>query len=459
VHVTTDRVDVQPLNEAERAELEQLRAEIGRLRAGPARPGRRPPGAGRRRGRTAAAVVLILLGVLIAPLSVVAVWAKSQVTDTDRYVQTMAPLADDPAVQAAVTTDITNRIFGYIDVESLTRQGLQALTESNAVPPRVASQLDALAVPLANGIRSFTRDQVAKVVGSEAFAQAWTQANRAAHEQLVAALTGEHGGTVDVAGDTVSINVGPLIATVKQQLLQSGFTLADRIPVVNAQFTVFQSDQVTKARTGLNLLNTLGFWLPIIGLALLGAGAYVARDHRLALIGIGLGVAASMLLLGLVLAIVRSRYLDAVPPDRLPRDAASTLFDTVVRFLRAGLRAVAAAAVLLAAGAFLTGPSVTAVRLREVTVRAIAAVHRGVAGLGLPLSGVARWLGPRQRLFRILLVVATAVALIAWSYPTTAVVLWITVALLGGLALIQFLATPTAGRPEPSATPGPVPAG
>jgi hypothetical protein len=390
--------------------------------------------------------VLIGLGVLCAPLSVVAVWANSQVTDTDRYVETVAPLASDPAIQAAVTTQITNQIFTYLDVDGITRETLAALSRSDAVPPAVAARLDALAVPIANGVRSFTNDQVATVVGSATFEQVWVQAQREAHAQLVAALTGDTSGAVVVVEDSVNVNLGPLIAKVKERLRQSGFTLADRIPVVDRQITVFKSEDVTKVRTLFDVLNKLGFWLPIIGLVLLGAGVYVARNSRLALIGAGLGVAASMLALGVAIAAVRNRYLGAVPPDVLPRDAATVLFDMLVRFLRSSLRALGVAALLLAAGAFLTGPSVTAVRLREVGRQAITALHRGVERLGVPLSRVSGWVAPQARLLRVLLIVAAGLALVLWTYPTTEVVLWITVALLAGIALIQFLATPSEPR-------------
>jgi hypothetical protein len=56
------------------------------------------------------------------------------------------------------------------------------------------------------------------------------------------------------------------------------------------------------------------------------------------------------------------------------------------------------------------------------------------------------WVAPQARLLRMLLVVATGLALVLWSYPTTAVVLWIMVALLAGIALVQFLATPSEPR-------------
>ena len=52
----------------------------------------------RQRWRTIVAVVLIVLGCVLAPLAGVAVWARNQVTNTDRYVRTVAQLASDPAI-------------------------------------------------------------------------------------------------------------------------------------------------------------------------------------------------------------------------------------------------------------------------------------------------------------------------------------------------------------------------
>ena len=43
---------------------------------------------------------------------------------------------------------------------------------------------------------------------------------------------------------------------------------------------LFQSADITRARRAFNLLNTLGIWLPIIAIVLLGVGVWVAKDHR-----------------------------------------------------------------------------------------------------------------------------------------------------------------------------------
>jgi hypothetical protein len=428
----------------ERAELERLRAEVARLRAtapagAPERPPGRPPGRGR--WRAVVASLLIVVGCVLAPLSAVAVWTRNQVTDTERYIATVSPLASDPAIQAAVADQITAKVFSYIDIQGLTTQALDALAE-RGLPPRLADQLQAFAVPIANGVRSFTRDQVGKVVQSDAFADAWIQANRVAHDALVKALTGEGGGAVTVENDTVSVNLAPFIETVKQRLVDGGFTVAARVPAVDASFVLFQSDDIPRARTAFNLLNTLGVWLPVVALVLLGIGVYVARDHRRALVAAALGVAAGMVLLALGLAVFRSVYLDAVPATVLPHDAAAVAYDTIVRFLRAGLRTVLVLALVVAAGAFLSGQSVTAVRTRQGVAGAIGWLAGGAERAGLRTGPVGTWVDANKRALRVAAVAVAALALVFWGRPTGKVVLGLTLALLAALAVIEFLARP-----------------
>ena len=257
--------------------------------------------------------LLITLACLLAPLSVLAVWSSTTVSNTDRYVETVAPLAKDPDVQAAVTDAVTRQVFTYVDVSALTIQLLDRL-QGQGLPPRLAGQLQALAPPISNGVQGFVHDQVAKIVASPAFATAWTEANRVAHQQMVNVLSGQQGGAVSAKNGAVTINLGPFVQQVKERLVAQGFTVAANIPAVNTSFTVFQSQDVTKAQGAYRLLNTLGTWLPILALVLLAIGVYVAKSHRRALLAAALGVAGGMLLLGVILAVVRPLYLGSVPP-------------------------------------------------------------------------------------------------------------------------------------------------
>ena len=100
-----------PIAGEEKSELERLRAEVSTLRAQLRQTGRTPDRVGRQGWRTIVATLLIVVACLLAPLGVVAVWARNQVTNTDRYVATVTPLAKDPAIQQAVTDRITAQVF------------------------------------------------------------------------------------------------------------------------------------------------------------------------------------------------------------------------------------------------------------------------------------------------------------------------------------------------------------
>jgi hypothetical protein len=438
----------------ERAELERLRAENAALRArmgqeGAAGTDTKPteptPGAGRvgrQRWRSIVATLMIVVACVLAPLSVAAIWTRNQVTNTDRYVATVTPLASDPAVQQAITDQITAQVFTYIDIQALTTQAVDALSarvEGRGLPPQAAAALQGLAGPVANGVQGFVRTQVERIVQSQAFEDAWIQANRAAHEALVKALTGEGGGAVTVEGDTVTLNLGPFIQTVKQQLVAQGFTLAERIPQVDKSFVLFQSQDITRAQRAFSLLNTLGVWLPVLAIVLLVLGVYVAKDHRRALVGAALGVAVSMVVLALALTVFRSIYLDAVPASVLPHDAAAVLYDTIVRFLRLGLRTVLALGLVVATGAFLSGQSTTAVRTRQGLSNAIGWLAGGAERAGFSTGPVGSWVYANKKALRIGAVALAALALVFWTRPTGKVVLGLTLALLVVLALIEFL--------------------
>jgi hypothetical protein len=451
------------LTDNERAELERLRAEAATLRAQVRHEGRHAEGrvaiagrGSRQRWRTLVAALLIVLAGALAPSSVVAVWARNQVTNTDRYVQTVTPLASNPDIQNAIADQITAQIFTHIDIRGLTGQAVDALADGG-VSPQVADQLRAFAGPIASGVQSFTRTQVGNVVKSDAFAAAWIQANRLAHDELVKALTGEGGGAVTVENDTVSLNLAAFIQVVKQQLVASGFTLAERIPQVNASFVLFKSADIVRVRSGFNFLTTLGNWLPVMVLVLLAAGVYVARDHRRALVGAGLGLAISMLVLALGLAVFRAFYLDAVPTQVLPHDAAAVLYDTLVRFLRAGLRTVLVVGLVVAVGAFLTGQSVTAVRTRQSLAHALGWLRGSAEQAGLRTGPVGTWVYANKQLLRIAAVALAALALVFWGQPTGKSVALLAGLLLVALALIEFLGQPpqrTIVAPQPRPEPG-----
>jgi hypothetical protein len=387
------------------------------------------------RWRTVVASVLIVLGCVLAPLSVLGVWARSQVTDTDRYVETMAPLASHPDVQESLTNRITIAIMQYVDVSDLVRETADALAGAG-LPPRAADALRGLSGPAEAGARSFIHDQVSRVVKSDAFATAWETVNRVAHQQLVAVLSGKSQGAVTVQGDTVTLDLAAFVLSVKQQLINAGFTLAARIPDLHLQFTIIQSEDIKRGQKLYRFVDRFGYILPFVTLALLAGGVIAAKNRRRAAVWAGLGVAISMVLLGAGLALGRHVYLDRLPVS-VSSATAAAVFDTTVRFLRTGLRSVLVIGLIVAAGAFLTGPSSAAVSTRAAFRRVFARTR------GNP------WVYRNRVPLRIAVVGIACLAYVFWNYPTGKVALLLALLVVLAFAAIELLA----GRGNGAGTP------
>ena len=209
---------------------------------------------------------------------------------------------------------------------------------------------------------------------------------------------------------------------------------------------LFDVKNLTRARSAFDLLNTLGNWLPIIAIVLLGIGVFVAKDRRRALVGAAVGVAVAMVGLGLSLAVFRTIYLDAVPAAVLPQDAAAVLHDTIVAYLRLGLRTILVLALVIAAGALVTGPSTTAVRTRQRLTAAIGRLRGGAEQAGWRTGPVGTWVHANKPLLRIGAVTLAVLALVFWGQPTGKTILVLAGLLLLALALIEFLGQP----PQPT---------
>jgi hypothetical protein len=440
--VTSPRgADTAALAPGERAELEALRAEVAQLRSRPEQPARH-----RISWRTPVAALLIILGCVLAPVSVLAVWTANQVSNTNRYVANVTPLIKDPAIQHALTDKITNEIVAQINVPGLTSQASTLLNQKGLT--RVATLLQGFSGSLTSAVTGFIHGQVARIITGPRMANAWVQVNQVAHQELVTALSGRGGGAITVSNGQVTIGLAPFINIAKQDLAARGLTLVNKIPNINPTFALFPSKDLVKAQSAYRLINDLKIVLPIAALLLLVLGVYIARGHRRALIGAGLGFAASMLVLGAGLLIARGMYLNSVPNSVLPGDAAAAAFDILVRFIKTALRTFLVVGLIVAAAAFLTGPSITAVRIRKAFGSGLGWVRRGGESHGLRTGPVGTWTYAHRQALRIT-AVALAALIFVFSVPTTAtVVIVIVVLLLVVLGLIELI-----GRPPTEAKP------
>ena len=428
------------LSQDERAELERLRTEVTALRRKQSDQPRRH----RFSWRTPVAALLIVIGCVLAPVSVVAVWTANQVSDTNRYIANIEPLIHEPAVQNALTDKITTQITSHLNVTGYANQAAALLTSKGL--PRVGTLLRTFGPAISSAVTGFVHNTVHKIVTSDRFANTWIKVNTVAHQTLVQALSGSN-GAVSVSNGQVTIDLAPFIAIVKQNLAARGFTLVNSLPPIHPTLALFSAKTLVQAQTLYRLINDLKFVLPILSLVLIAAGVYIARGHRRALIGAGLGFAASMLVLGACLLVFRGVYLNSVPNSVLPSDAAAVMFDTLVRFIKTALRALLVLGLVVAIGAFFTGPSVTAARTRAGFASAFAWIRSGGERKGLTTGPAGRWTFAHRQALRICAVGLAAVIFVFEGRPTAASVIVLVILLLVVLGLIELIGRPPA-KPE-----------
>jgi hypothetical protein len=396
--------------------------------------------------------LLIAMGCLLAPLSVLGVWTANQVSDTSRYVENMAPLATNPAIQGALTDKITNQVTTHLNVVGYTDLAANQLASKGLV--RASAALKTFAPQIAGAVSSFVHSQVQKFVTSPTFARLWTRLNTVIHTQLVKVLSGRGSKAISVQNGYVTLSLGPVIDAAKQRLAARGLTIVTKLPPINPTFPLFSAKYLVKAQTGYRLVNDLKIILPVAALLLLAAGVYVAKNHRRALVGAGLGLATSMFLLAALLLIFRAIYLNSVPNSKLPADAAAALFDTLVRFIREGLRTLLVLGLVAAAAAFLTGSSVSAVRSRAAFSSGLRWLRERAELVGLRTGPVGQWTYTHRRALRIGATSLAVLVFVFWGKPTASVVIVIAVLLLVVLGLVELIGRPPPEMPTEAATPG-----
>jgi hypothetical protein len=170
--------------------------------------------------------------------------------------------------------------------------------------------------------------------------------------------------------------------------------------------------------------------LPILTLLLFAAAIALSRNRRKTVLHAGLGLSIGMLVILTAFNVGRSFYLDAVRSAN--RDAAAAAYDQVLNFLRLSARTGFVLGIIIAIGAWLAGPSPSAVRLRSMV--------RGGEDRQLATEGFAGWVARSRTGIRIVIVAAAALVLVAWSHPKPVTVLVVTILALIAIALTEILA-------------------
>jgi hypothetical protein len=393
-----------------------------------------------KRWQKVTSVVLLVVGFILVPISGIAIWAHNQLTNTDRYVETVSPLAGNKDIQAAVATRVVNALFDNADVEKRIE---------NALPKRAKS----LGQPVANATKNYATDVTEKLLASDQFQKLWDGANRRAHNQLVALLTDDSSkakGSVAIKEGKVTIDLGNVIKQVQGKLVKKGLTFLENVnvPPVSRTIAIINTEGLSEARSYLSILDTLAWVLPLLAVLALVGSALVVPTRRRASIRAALVLVAACAFTLVLLAIARSLYLDAAASPNVSKNAASAVFDILVRNLRYGIITLAVIGIIVALVAYFVGPSAPAVKARSLASSLVSGARRKAGDLGYQSSPVERFAAAHRRGLELGVALIALLVLVLLDHPGIGAVVLIAIVALIVVGFVEFLAR--GATPEPA---------
>ena len=389
---------------------------------------------GRFSGRGFVAWALVVIAALLFPIALTAFWAQKTLIDTQRYVETVAPLAQDPTIRKAVSDQVSTAINNEIDNSGKVDQIL-------ADYPK----LKPLAGPITAGLHNLVSTTVTKVVDSDQFASLWVGINQQVQQGVIHVLsTDASTGPIQIQGNQVILDTGALIDAVKQKLVDKGFDWAANIPVpsvADRQIVLLTSPQLVQARVAYQIAQPISQWLIFAVLVMFIAAILIAVRRARMVIAVGVAVILGALVIRLLLAYGEAQV--SLNLSGTTWSIAQNAFITILTsYLVIAIRAAFVLGLVLAiVGWYISGSSsATASRAYLSKVLDGAGANAGDTGLGRAGAWFAR-----TRTFWRFAIPAIAVIILLFQSPLTgSTILWVTLLAVIGFVVLEFLVA--AGR-------------
>ncbi|HEY7706979.1 MAG TPA: hypothetical protein VH968_07415 [Gaiellaceae bacterium] len=342
--------------------------------------------------------ILVLLGALLAILSLLAGYIRFQALDTDTVEATAGELIADEDIRNEIAATLVDQLFANVDVEQVLEEQLPASQKG-------------LALPIAGAIRLGADRAAQQLLERPRAQELWVRTIAASHRNLLRVLEDDTG--------PISTEDGSVVLDLQPLLIQFG----DRVAILGrvnerilarpdaGRITIVEADQLETAQDLTQLLKVLGMWLWLMPLALWALALWLARGRRrdiLRMIGISAIVAGLLVLV--IRRIAGSVVVDELADTESLQKAAGDAWDILTQQLQDGGITLTGIGLLLLVAVWIAGPSSSATGARGRLAPYIARAEIAFGGAAV-LLGLLVWWGPTVQTQRWQLVLATAIFL------------------------------------------------
>jgi hypothetical protein len=334
--------------------------------------------------------ILVVLTVAAVVTSTVAVWTRTTVLDTDRFMAVVGPALSDPSFTAALSDVVAREVLVALDLDArvaatleevdtfLAGAALEATDPDSATLDRLSRSdrptLAALAPAITAALETRVAEKVDGLLTSEAFTRRLPELVRQAHEGGAALVRGELAQLpgVEVRAGEVRLDLRPVIVQALREVLVELHTvvpdvtippaldglsdtgserlataLGTRLPPGFGQLTIMRRTDLTQLQATVRMLDRLVDALVLLTIALLAVTVLTARNRRRTVVQLAGG-----LVLGLGAAALLVRYLERIVLEAITHPDGTQAAGVLLGELTDSLRSVA---LIIAAGALAAG--------------------------------------------------------------------------------------------------------
>lgn len=279
-------------------------------------------------------VVTLVLCIVVAvgtPLLMIGIFLQQTIDDSDGFVEATGVIIEEPGVQDAIATEVSNQLAAEID----DRLGYAAVRPEDL------------------------RGVVLPMVQSPQFRTLWDELMVEAHRSLHPVVYGGRTDTVAAEDGTVTVDLAGVARMAQERLSTTRFgPLLGVVDLsrVRWDFTVFSSPDLVRVQGVARAVDTA---VPIARWVLPGlvVVAFLVAPRRWRVVRwLGIGGVIGALVVGVGLALARVRYVAAVGDLGVDEPAAITTYDALIGRLAAWNRIYFVAALLVFAASLLLSP-------------------------------------------------------------------------------------------------------
>lgn len=212
------------------------------------------------------ALVFLIIGTLLLPVGIVGHWGWRTFTDTNRYVETVSPLTQSPAIQQGIADTVT---------ESLITPEAAAAQVQEWFPKAPTGLVNTVSQAVVTKVNELTKD----LVSTEQFSQLWATANGDLQKAGIALLQDQPPPSLSVVDGNLVLNLDVVKQSMRDRVAAQGINLPD-LGLQAPTIVLIEDTQVQQVRGIYSWAAPLLQWFWILPVALLVAYAVMARNVR-----------------------------------------------------------------------------------------------------------------------------------------------------------------------------------